>query len=98
MSGVRVITRTDKQIYRLPAQATIDQALQQFLPTLREPLFGTADIDRHVQFAKQLYVDLVRPFHDQIEGKRHIVIVPDADLFYLPFEAIIDADAKALSG
>jgi len=25
---------------------------------------------------------------------RHILIVPDADLFYLPFEAIIDADAK----
>src|SRR6266852_1111565 len=94
ISGVGFITRTDKRIYRLPAQATIDEALQQFLPTLREPLFGTSDIERHVQFAKQLYVDLVRPFHDQIAGKRHIVIVPDGDLFYLPFEAIIDPDAK----
>ncbi len=94
ISGVGFITRTDKRIYRLPAQATIDEALQQFLPTLREPLFGTSDMERHVQFAKQLYVDLVRPFHDQIAGKRHIVIVPDGDLFYLPFEAIIDPDAK----
>jgi CHAT domain-containing protein len=94
ISGVGVITKHDQQIYQLPAQGTIDQPLQEFLLTLREPLLGVSEKQRHIEVAKQLYVDLIRPFRDKIEGKRHIVIVPDADLFYLPFEAIINADGK----
>jgi CHAT domain-containing protein len=93
-SGVGVITSRDIRVYRLPAQGMIDQTLQQFLPTLREPLLGASEIDRHVRLAKQLYIDLVSPARKQIQGKHHIVIVPDAELFYLPFEAIIDAEAK----
>ncbi len=93
-SGVGVITNRKIWMYRLPAQDVIDKTLDQFLPTLREPLFGSSEINRHVQLAKQLYANLVGPVRDQIEGKHHIVVVPDADLFYLPFEAIIDADAK----
>jgi CHAT domain-containing protein len=81
-------------VYRLPPQDVIDKTLEQFLPTLREPLLGTSEINRHVQLAKQLYADLIGPVRDQMQGKRHVVIVPDADLFYLPFEVIIDADAK----
>ncbi len=72
----------------------IDRTLDQFLPTLREPLFASSEINRHVQLAKQVYGDLIGAARDQIQGKHHIVIVPDADLFYLPFEAIIDAEAK----
>ncbi len=93
-SGVGVITNRQIRVYRLPAQDVIDKTLDQFLPTLREPLFGSSQINSHVQLAKQLYANLVGPVRDQIEGKHHIVVVPDADLFYLPFEAIIDADAK----
>lgn len=93
-SGVGVITNRKIWMYRLPAQDVIDKTLDQFLPTLREPLIGSSEINRHVQLAKQLYANLVGPVRDQIEGKHHIVVVPDADLFYLPFEAIIDADAK----
>ena len=93
-SGVAVITNRDIRVYRLPAQAVIDRTLEQFLPTLREPLLGSSETNRHVQLAKQLYADLVGPARDQIQGKHHIVIVPDADLFYLPFEAIIDPNAK----
>ena len=74
----------------MPAQDAIDRTLEQFLPTLREPLLGSLEIKEHVELAKQLYTYLVDPFRDQIKGKRHIVIVPDGDLFYLPFEALID--------
>ncbi|MGA7872451.1 MAG: CHAT domain-containing protein [Candidatus Binatus sp.] len=93
-SGVGVITNRQIRLYRLPAQDVIDKTLDQFLPTLRQPLFGSSEINSHMQLAKQLYADLVAPVRDQIAGKHHIVVVPDADLFYLPFEAIIDADAK----
>ncbi len=93
-SGVGVVTNREIRVYRLPAQDVIDKTLEQFLPTLRGPLLEASETSRHVQLAKQLYADLIGPVRDQIEGKHHIVIVPDADLFYLPFEAIIDADAK----
>ena len=93
-SGVGVITNRQIRMYRLPAQDVIDKTLDQFLPTLREPLLGSSEKNSHVQLAKQLFDDLVGPVRDQIEGKHHIVVVPDADLFYLPFEAIIAADAK----
>jgi CHAT domain-containing protein/Tfp pilus assembly protein PilF len=93
-SGVGVVTNRDARVYRLPTQDLIDKTLEQFLPTLREPLLGRSEINRHVQLAKQVYADLIGPVRDQIQGKHQIVIVPDADLFYLPFEAIIDAEAK----
>jgi CHAT domain-containing protein/tetratricopeptide (TPR) repeat protein len=91
---VFVVTNRDASVYRLPPQDVIDTTLEQFLPTVRGPLLETSEINRHAQLAKQLYADLIGPMRDQIHGKHHIVIVPDADLFYLPFEAIIDADAK----
>jgi CHAT domain-containing protein len=94
LSGVGVVTNRDARVYPLPPQDVIDKILEQFLPTLREPLLERSEIDRHVQLAKQVYADLIGPIRDQIQGKHHLVIVPDADLFYLPFEAIIDANAK----
>lgn len=94
VSGVGVVTNRNLRVYRLPAQDVIDRTLKQFLPTIRQPLLGGSERHKHVELAKQLYNDLIGPARDQIRGKQHIVVVPDADLFYLPFEAIIDPDAK----
>jgi len=93
-SGVGVLTDRAIQVYRLPSQDVIDKALKEFLPTLRAPLFGTAEIDEHVRLAKDLYLTLLGPTRDLIRGKRHIVVVPDGDLYYLPFEALIATDEK----
>jgi hypothetical protein len=71
------------------------KALGEFLPTLRTPFFGKEEINKHIELAKQLYRALVAPALDLIRGKHHIVIVPDADLYYLPFETLIASDEKA---
>jgi CHAT domain-containing protein len=81
-------------VYRLPSQDVIDKALKEFLPTLRAPLFGMAETDEHVRLAKELYLTLLGPVRDLIRGKHHIVIVPDGELYYLPFEALIATDEK----
>jgi hypothetical protein len=70
----------------------INKALEEFLPTLRAPLIGKAEIDRHVELAKGLYLTLLGPVLSQIRDKHHIVIVPDDILYYLPFEALIATD------
>ncbi len=94
-SGLGVLTAGDMQVFRLPSQAVISKALAEFLPTLMAPLFGTAETDKHVRLAKDLYLMLLGPARDLIRGKRHIVVVPDGDLYYLPFEALIATDQKA---
>ena len=91
-SGVGVLTSTEVQVYRLPGQEVINKALEEFLPTLKAPLIGKAEIDRHVELAKRLYLTLLGPVLSQIQGKHHIVIVPDDRLYYLPFEALIATD------
>ena len=93
-SGVGVLTSAEVHIYRLPGQEVINKALVEFLSTLRAPLIGKAEIDRHVELAKQLYLTLLGPVRSQILHKHHIVIVPDDILYYLPFEALIAADSR----
>src|SRR6516164_5221559 len=67
LSGVGVVTNRDARVYPLPPQDVIDKILEQFLPTLREPLLERSEIDRHVQLAKQVYADLIGPIRDQIQ-------------------------------
>ncbi len=91
-SGVGVVTNRAIHVYRLPSQDLINKALQEFLPTLRAPLIGKAEVDLHVKLAKELYLTLVGPVRSDIRNKHHIIIVPDDILYYLPFEALIAAD------
>jgi CHAT domain-containing protein len=91
-SGVGVLTSTEAHIYRLPGQDVINKSLEEFLPTVRAPLIGKAEIDRHIELAKGLYLTLLGPVLSQIRDKHHIVIVPDDSLYYLPFEALIAAN------
>jgi CHAT domain-containing protein/Tfp pilus assembly protein PilF len=95
LSALEVLTDREMRVFRLPSQDAISKALGEFLPTLRAPLLGTAEITSHVKLAKDLYLMLLGPARDLIRGKRHIVIVPDGDLYYLPFEALIATDQKA---
>src|SRR5262249_38447416 len=68
--------------------------LDGFLPTLRVPLLGEPEIANHVRLARKLYVMLLGPALDLIQDKHHLVIVPDGDLYYLPFEALIAEERK----
>jgi len=43
-SGVGVVTKRNIHVYGLPAQELIDKTLARFLPTLREPLFGSSEV------------------------------------------------------
>ena len=93
-SGVAVVTNHEIRVYRLPSQDVITKSLNEFLPTLWVPLFGQDEIEKHVRLAKNLYQELLGSAGDLLRSKHHIVIVPDADLYYLPFETLIAPDKK----
>jgi CHAT domain-containing protein len=94
ISGVGVITKSQVNVYQLPPEEVVAKRIDQFLPTIQEPLFQSDEIRGHVQLARQLYATLLGSARNQIKGKHHIIVVPDGQLFYLPFEGLIADDEK----
>jgi CHAT domain-containing protein len=77
-----VINKTEKTI------------LAEFLKTLREPLLTTAETSNHISLGEQLYNTLLAPAEKHWRDKTHLIIVPDGDLYYLPFETLIRSGTK----
>jgi CHAT domain-containing protein/Tfp pilus assembly protein PilF len=82
-----VQTKTDDstslQTYSIPIQAAdLSSHINTFRKALadRDPSFGT--------MATQLYRELVKPAEKDLKGKSHIIIVPDQELWELPFQAL----------
>ena len=53
------------------------------------------EVSRHLALGRELYRALLKPAERQIRGKRHLIIVPDGPLYYLPFEALIIPDSHS---
>ncbi len=83
------ITQGGLQAYELPMGEMIASQIEQYLPTLRAPLYGKDEADRHLELGKGLYRTLPQPATSQLQGKSKLIIVPDGDLHYLPFETLI---------
>lgn len=79
----RIVVRT------LPARA----ALRPLLLALREGLEsgGRRGRARLELSRSELYDTLLRPVEDLLEAFDRLVIVPDQELFYVPFESLVDA-------
>jgi CHAT domain-containing protein len=84
-----VITQDGMQAYELPAEEAITRQIEQYLPTLRTPLYGKEEIERHIELSRELYRALLQPAARQLQGKSKLIIVPDGNLYYLPFETLL---------
>jgi CHAT domain-containing protein/predicted negative regulator of RcsB-dependent stress response len=72
------------RVYTLPIKrADLAKQTESFRRQLARRDFGFRDP------AQQLYRLLLRPAHAQIEGKTNLIIVPDDNLWELPFQALI---------
>ena len=69
--------------------------LQEFLKTIREPLMGRDESLNHVKLGEELYRTFLGPAEEYFKGKKHLVIVPDGDFYYLPFEALIESSKES---
>jgi len=87
------VTQDGMQRYELPAGEELTHKIEQYLPTLRAPLYGKEEIERHRELGRGLYQTLVQPAATQLQGKSKLIIVPDGNLYYLPFETLIADDA-----
>lgn len=52
--------------------------------------------NNYKDLSKKLYKYLIKPIEKDIEGFKHLIIVPDGALNYLPFESLINKNDKFL--
>jgi CHAT domain-containing protein len=51
----------------------------------------------YLSAARELYIELIQPVERYLAGARHLVIIPDGTLYYLPFEVLLSTDGHSAS-
>ncbi len=87
------IGKKDIQLHELRRNSAFDQQLTQLLRSLQQPQKGLKGLQAFAQPAHALYQQLLVPV---LAGRdaRHLIIVPDGQLSYLPFELLLRAAAE----
>ncbi len=54
--------------------------------------FGSKLLEAVKEHLHELYIELIPPIHEALEGRRAIIVVPHAFLHYIPFHALYDGE------
>jgi CHAT domain-containing protein/Tfp pilus assembly protein PilF len=82
-----VVTSDEVRSVRLPPVREIAPLVAAVRAALERP--GRRETGRYVRAARRLYELLVAPATEAIRGKRLLLVAPDRDLHYLPFEVLL---------
>ncbi|MDH4079789.1 MAG: CHAT domain-containing protein [Nitrospira sp.] len=82
------ITKIQFEVYEQPL-GDGEAILRKFMGTLGRPLLTKDEAAEHLTLATSVYSRLIQPAEGLIRGKKHLIIVPDGLLHYLPFEALV---------
>lgn len=82
-----LLTRDDITLRRLPGRKEIDAAVLAARSALKEAV--SAGDRMYLDNAARLYDMLVRPLEAELKGVRHLFVVPDGTLGFLPFETLV---------
>ncbi len=80
-----VLTQRGFRGFRLLKDTILQQTLDKYKTSIYEHQFSP----QQPAWAHVLYRKLVAPLQTALEGKENLIIVPDGDLHYLPFEALV---------
>lgn len=86
-----VITAEGFQARQWPLPASFRHDLTQFQQALYTPKSGTRYAGEGPAF--RLYQHLLAPLAELLKGKERLILIPDAELSYLPFEALVTEPA-----
>jgi CHAT domain-containing protein/Flp pilus assembly protein TadD len=68
------------------SRRVLNETIQRYLKVVSKP---PNDRDEEIALAKQLYVLLIQPIETLLDNKRIVCIIPDKNLSYIPFSALI---------
>lgn len=91
-----VITADEQHAFKVHETFDHDIAVKGLVKLLSSPL-STQKFQRNklIKRSRGLYDDLLAPFDHLLEGKRKLIIVPERDLYNLPFEVLLPPGANA---
>lgn len=110
---VWAIGAENRILFQVPlSQDELGAAVRDYLEPLRFPrraedLAIRGQEGQHIARGRELYRWLIEPMPDWAKAARRLVVIPDAELHYLPFEALIrtcdagavtEADAEIVHG
>lgn len=81
------ITRTDLQVKRLPSEAVLTESVSKLLAAITDK--NNPSPEEYRRQAARLSQHLLQPLGSLLAGKKSLVIVADAALHRLPFEALL---------
>ena len=83
------VTRDDIRVLDLGTAEAIDGEIGALLRAIAAEENCSGSLEK-------LYCMLAEPFAELLEGKRGLFVVPDADLYKLPFELLTDGEGRSL--
>jgi CHAT domain-containing protein len=88
-----VITKEQAGVYKI-AGSELQVTLENYLKTVQQPLIGTDELSSHILLGEKLYRELLKPAEGLFLSKKHLIVVADGPLNYLPFETLIVPKAQ----
>lgn len=91
-----VITKDAQQFHKTVINSNFRKQISSLRNQLTENNYAKLDksnYDHFVQTSRYLYNILLKPFNKEIEGK-NLIIVPDGELLYIPFDVLLSSDPK----
>jgi CHAT domain-containing protein/Tfp pilus assembly protein PilF len=89
------IDRKGHELFELPNRAALRLDVQKLRDALAKPGAGDAALRRS---ARRLYEALVLPAQPRLAKAKRLVIVPDGELFEIPFEVLLTKEADEGAG
>lgn len=86
---IMAITKDDLYLKQIPISGNLDSLIETYHTSLAK--FNNSEVER---VAPELYRSLILPVADIISEKQHLVIIPDGELFRIPFETLFADDHK----
>jgi CHAT domain-containing protein/lipopolysaccharide biosynthesis regulator YciM len=94
-----VVTSQGLHAVALPPRARLEPLLKSYRDLISQPVTGLTPASRERrerQMSRELYRLLIAPFEPALNGAKHLLIVPDGALAYLPFESLTDPGGRLL--
>src|ERR1044072_8909738 len=73
------------------SRRVLNETIQRYLASIAKPPNDRAD---EIALAQQLYEFLIQPIESLLDNKRIICIIPDKNLSYIPFSALISPSSQ----
>jgi len=93
---IYAITKESQVVHKLPIEEGFFDKIDELRKLLYNPLLGQKKKkERFIQLSHQMYQTLLKPIEEILTTKKKLIILPQAELFYIPFEILLTSEEKA---